>query len=384
MQQQLRTESVRRRLCRPQRQFLSAASADLRPARLRHLARLGVQQFHLGGAVAVDLARARRPRKIRRSAPRRPWRSSSTTRPTASKRCAARPTRASPTTCSRPTTRCSRSPTSISSWRASTPDDSAHGLAGEPARSIHRSAFQADGYPRRRRTATTRSRYSPAPAPSWSERRRRSSASPPPARSRATQQWNANPTKSGLGTDHADVARRRQRRSPRQRRASAPAKSPAIVNMRDNVLVQAQSQIDEFAAQMSKALSDTTTAGTAVTVARRTASMPTSAACRTATPSRSPIPTRRASSTTSRSCGSTIRPRCRCRIRRQRIPNDTVIGVDFSGGAAAVATALNTALAATGLHFSNPCRHARWMSLDTGAPAHHRERGRRRRRRRPR
>ena len=34
--------------------------------------------------------------------------------------------------------------------------------------------------------------------------------------------------------------------------------------MRDNVLVQAQGQIDEIAAQMSKALSDTTTAGTAV------------------------------------------------------------------------------------------------------------------------
>ena len=34
--------------------------------------------------------------------------------------------------------------------------------------------------------------------------------------------------------------------------------------MRDNVLVQAQGQLDEIAAQMSKALSDTTTAGTAV------------------------------------------------------------------------------------------------------------------------
>jgi flagellar hook-associated protein 1 FlgK len=35
-------------------------------------------------------------------------------------------------------------------------------------------------------------------------------------------------------------------------------------------------------------------------------------------------------------------------------PNDTVIGVDFSGGAAAVASQLNAALGPAGLHFSNP------------------------------
>src|SRR6185503_16548221 len=33
-------------------------------------------------------------------------------------------------------------------------------------------------------------------------------------------------------------------------------------------------------------------------------------------------------------------------------PNDTVVGVSFAGGTAAVATALNTALGATGLQFS--------------------------------
>jgi flagellar hook-associated protein 1 FlgK len=35
-------------------------------------------------------------------------------------------------------------------------------------------------------------------------------------------------------------------------------------------------------------------------------------------------------------------------------PNDTIIGVDLSGGAASVAAQLNTALASTGLQFSNP------------------------------
>jgi flagellar hook-associated protein 1 FlgK len=35
-------------------------------------------------------------------------------------------------------------------------------------------------------------------------------------------------------------------------------------------------------------------------------------------------------------------------------PNDTVVGIDFSGGMASVVTQLNTALGATGLQFANP------------------------------
>ena len=79
----------------------------------------------------------------------------------------------------------------------------------------------------------------------------------------ATDQWNADPTKSGLGTitltspvgGSVDLL------------ASGEIRSGEIagyLNMRDSVLVQAQGQLDEIAAQMSKALSDTTTAGTAV------------------------------------------------------------------------------------------------------------------------
>src|ERR1019366_7269069 len=49
-------------------------------------------------------------------------------------------------------------------------------------------------------------------------------------------------------------------------------------------------------------------------------------------------------------------------------PNDTVIGVDFTGGAAAVATALNTALGATGLQFSNPSG-AILEVINSGSPA---------------
>ncbi|MGH6727984.1 MAG: flagellar hook-associated protein FlgK, partial [Pseudolabrys sp.] len=79
----------------------------------------------------------------------------------------------------------------------------------------------------------------------------------------AAQQWNADPSKSGLGTitlvppggGSVDLV------------ASGAIRSGEIagyLTMRDSVLVQAQAQVDQIAAQMSTALSDTTTAGTAV------------------------------------------------------------------------------------------------------------------------
>ncbi|MGH6725640.1 MAG: flagellar basal body rod C-terminal domain-containing protein, partial [Pseudolabrys sp.] len=49
-------------------------------------------------------------------------------------------------------------------------------------------------------------------------------------------------------------------------------------------------------------------------------------------------------------------------------PNDTVIGVDFSGGPASVATQLNTALGAAGLQFSNPSGSILEV-VDSGSPA---------------
>jgi flagellar hook-associated protein 1 FlgK len=169
----------------------------------------------------------------------------------------------------------------------------------------------------------------------------------------ATEQWNADPTKSGLGTITLD--------SPAGGSvdliASGAIRSGEIagyLSMRDSVLVQAQGQLDQIAAQMSKALSDTTTAGTAATVATKTgfaadigsllngntiqvsytdgSSVQHSITIvRVDDPSALPLPNTATSD-----------------------PNDTVIGIDFSGGPASVATQLNTALGATGLFFSNP------------------------------
>ena len=166
----------------------------------------------------------------------------------------------------------------------------------------------------------------------------------------AAQQWNADPTKSGLGTitlvspagGSVDLVANGAIRS---------GEIAGYLNMRDNVLVQAQGQLDQIAAQMSQALSDTTTAGTAEAEA---ASMPISAVCRTEIRSTSPTPM--ASSvqhnvTIVRVDDPSALPLSNTATTD---PNDTVIGVDFSGGPASVAAQLNTALGATGLQFSNP------------------------------
>jgi flagellar hook-associated protein 1 FlgK len=164
----------------------------------------------------------------------------------------------------------------------------------------------------------------------------------------ASLQWNADPSKSGLGT----ITLTSPSGATSDLIAGGAFQSGEIagyINMRDKVLVQAQSQLDEIAAQMSSALSDTTTAGTAVTggfdvdigslsngnniqLSYTDASnvQHNLTIVRVDDPSALPL----SNSATAD-------------------PNDTVIGIDFSGGPASVATQLNTALGAAGLAFSN-------------------------------
>jgi len=124
--------------------------------------------------------------------------------------------------------------------------------------------------------------------------------------------------------------------------------------MRDNVLVQAQSQIDAIAGQMSSALSDTTTAGTAVTVGAQNGFT-------------TDIGGMLAGNTTHITYTDASNVQHTISIIRvddpaalplsnaaTTDPNDTVVGVDFSGGPASVAAQLNAALGATGLQFANP------------------------------
>ncbi len=168
-----------------------------------------------------------------------------------------------------------------------------------------------------------------------------------------TQQWNSNPAQSGLSTlslippggGSIDLVANGSIRS---------GEIASYLNMRDTVLVQAQNQVDAIAAQMSSALSDTTAAGTAVTVGAQNGFV-------TDVGSMLAGNTTQVTYTNSSSVQHTISivrvddpAALPLSNSATTDPNDTVIGVDFSGGMASVATQLNTALSATGLQFSNP------------------------------
>jgi flagellar hook-associated protein 1 len=182
----------------------------------------------------------------------------------------------------------------------------------------------------------------------------------------AGQSWNSDSTKSTLSSITMTAAGG----SVVDLITSGAFKSGEIgayIEMRDNILVQAQSQIDEFAAQMSKALSDTTTAGTAVTgppvgYAVDTANILDGNTIQVTYTDASSVQHKvtimRVDDPSALPLSNTV----------TADPNDTVVGVDFSGGTAAVATALNTALGTTGLQFSNPSG-TELDIVDSGAPA---------------
>jgi flagellar hook-associated protein 1 FlgK len=168
-----------------------------------------------------------------------------------------------------------------------------------------------------------------------------------------TQQWNADPTKSGVGT----ITLTAPGGAPVDLIAGGAIQSgeiAAYLQMRDKILPQAQAQLDELAAQISQAASDATTQGTAVTVGPNTGFTVDTSGLQTGNiihltytdssnvqhsisivrvddPSVLPLP-----DTTTAD------------------PNDKVIGVNFAGGSLspAVINQLNTALSATGLQFS--------------------------------
>ena len=165
--------------------------------------------------------------------------------------------------------------------------------------------------------------------------------------------WDPDPSKSNLGTlslvlpngSSMDLIANGSIRS---------GKIAAYIDMRDNVLVQAQNQLDSLAATMAKALSDETISGTAVSVGAQagfdidtagwlagnavnltytdisTGTQHNVTIIRVDDPSALPLDD-----------GATPDP------------NDEVIGADFSGGLASVVTQLNTQFGGL-LAFSNP------------------------------
>jgi flagellar hook-associated protein 1 len=169
-----------------------------------------------------------------------------------------------------------------------------------------------------------------------------------------SSQWNADPTKSGVGT----ITLVPPDGSPIDMIADHAIRSGTIaayIQMRDQDLVQAQSQLDALAAGMAQALSDKTTQGTPATSGPQngfdvdvgnlltgnqitvnytdtaTNTPHTITLVRVDDPSVLPLP----NTTTA-------------------TPNDTVFGIDFSAGMASVITQINTALNGAGMTASNP------------------------------
>jgi flagellar hook-associated protein 1 len=167
----------------------------------------------------------------------------------------------------------------------------------------------------------------------------------------ATSLWSADPSADGVGTitlvspggDTTDLI---------ADNAIQSGEIAAYVQMRDSILPQAQTQLDEFANQMSQALSNETTSGTAVTSGAQSGySVDTGAL--------SPGNTIELSYTDSSNTQHTITIVSLGQggsLPLQSSPSNAdnqTIGVDFSGGLGSAVTQLNAALG-TNLQFSNP------------------------------
>jgi len=170
----------------------------------------------------------------------------------------------------------------------------------------------------------------------------------------AGQQWSTNPAQSSLGTitlvdpsgATTDLLANRAIRS---------GQLAAYVQMRDQTLVQAQTQVDQFAAQMSSALSNQTTSGTAVSgggqagftvgvgsvLPGNTINLSYTS---TATNTQQQITIVRVDDP----AALPLSPALAANYPGQ------AIGVNFSAGIGSVVAQLNAALGSKGLQFSNP------------------------------
>jgi flagellar hook-associated protein 1 len=144
-------------------------------------------------------------------------------------------------------------------------------------------------------------------------------------------QWSADPTQCNVGT----ITLTSPNGNTTDLVASHAIRSGEIagyLQMRDQTLVQAQGQLDQFAAAMSSALSDQTTAGTPVTMGAQNGY---------------------AVDIGSLSSGNSISVIYTDTASGQQ-HSLTVPGLDFSGGMSSVIAQINAALAGTGMTASNP------------------------------
>jgi len=182
--------------------------------------------------------------------------------------------------------------------------------------------------------------------------------------------YNSDPTKSNVGTiainfPHGgsyDLVSTNSIRS---------GKIAAYLELRDNTLVKAQAQVDQFAASMASALSDKTTAGVAspASVAPQAGYDLDLTGLQTGNTIHVTYKDNTTGATYNLSIVRVDDPSVLPLSNNATVdPNDQVLGVDFSGGMSSVVSQLNAALGPTAsLQFSNPSGSTLRV-LDDGTP----------------
>jgi flagellar hook-associated protein 1 FlgK len=171
----------------------------------------------------------------------------------------------------------------------------------------------------------------------------------------ANSQWNANPANSSAGSLTIKLANGAviDLISTNSIRSGQIA---ADLTLRDNVLVQAQAQVDQLAASMASALSDKTTAGT-VAPAALAPKAGFDLDLSNVLPGNTINLTYTDSATNTQHQLSIVRVDDPAALPLSNVganPNNQVIGVNFSGGMASVISQLSGVLGAANLQFSNP------------------------------
>jgi flagellar hook-associated protein 1 FlgK len=165
----------------------------------------------------------------------------------------------------------------------------------------------------------------------------------------ANSQWNADPTKSSVGTITVKLANG----AVIDMVGSGSINSGQIaadIKLRDKTLVQAQAQVDQLAASLASALSDKTTAGTAAPAGF-------DLDVSNVLPGNTINLTYTDTTTNTQHQVSIVRvddPAALPLSNAGGNPNNPVIGINFSGGMASVVSQLNAALGTSNLQFSNP------------------------------
>ena len=166
----------------------------------------------------------------------------------------------------------------------------------------------------------------------------------------ATSLYSANPAKSGVGALNIKLPNGASIDLVATNAISS-GQIAADLKLRDQTLVQAQTQVDQLAATLSSAASDQATAGTAVTGPPAGFDVSLSGALPGNTVNLTYTDT--ATNTQHQISIVNVNDPAALPLQNAANANPKLVGVDFSAGAASVATQLNAALGGSHLQFSN-------------------------------